>query len=85
MAYENKPNSGAMFKNENKKGDKHPDYTGTWYNENGEKMSIAMWLNTSKAGKPYFSLAAQEWVDRTEEAPTPATAQTTATDEDLPF
>ena len=28
MAYETKENTGSLFANGNKKGDKHPDYTG---------------------------------------------------------
>ena len=39
--YEQKDNSGALFSNaENKKTDKHPDYTGNVM-LNGKKMRIA--------------------------------------------
>ena len=85
MAYENKPNTGAMFKNEKKESDKHPDYTGTYYNENGVKMSSAMWINESKNGLKYFSIVNSEWREKTEKTEEPAAAQTTATDDDLPF
>jgi len=86
MAYENKPNTGAMFKNENKTTDKHPDYTGVYYNEKAEKMSAAMWLNESGKGVKYFSFQASEWREKSEKATeAPAAQSTPATDDDLPF
>lgn len=44
MAYEQKPNSGSLFKNDKKTTDKHPDYTGTWKDENGKMWSFAAWV-----------------------------------------
>ena len=83
MAYENKPNTGAAFKNENKTTDNHPDYTGTFYDKDGVKMNVAIWLNESKAGKKYFSIAHSEWRESVKtDSPAPAAA---ATDDDLPF
>jgi len=53
---ERKPNTGALFSNaDNKKTEKHPDYTGTAL-VNGKTMSMAAWINESKAGKKYMSL-----------------------------
>ena len=50
---ENKTNTGAIFKNTNKKADNHPDYKGK-VNVNGKEMEVALWLKEGKAGK-YFS------------------------------
>jgi hypothetical protein len=59
MAYEAKPNSGSLFKNERKTSDKHPDYTGTWKDENGKEWQFAAWVKEGKKGK-FFSLSASE-------------------------
>ena len=55
----NKDNSGALFKEEEKKSDKHPDYKGNCL-VNGQKMYIAAWVNTAESGKRYMSLSFSE-------------------------
>jgi uncharacterized protein (DUF736 family) len=55
---ENKTNTGAIFKNTNKKADNHPDYKGK-VNVNGKEMEVALWLKEGKAGK-YFSASFSE-------------------------
>ena len=58
---ERKDNTGALFSNaENKKTDKHPDYKGKAM-VNGKEMNMSAWLNTSKAGKKYLSLAFDDY------------------------
>ena len=73
--FEQKDNEGALFKEENKKSDRHPDMTGKGL-VGGTEYRIAGWSNTSKAGKKYlkvtFSLP-QDNGDRNNEA------------DDLPF
>jgi uncharacterized protein (DUF736 family) len=49
-------NSGALFKNKNKKGPKSPEYTGS-IDVEGEEYWISAWLKKSKAGKPFMSLS----------------------------
>ena len=51
-----KDNSGALFKEEDKKSEKHPDYKGNCL-INGQKMYIAAWVNTAESGKKYMSLS----------------------------
>ena len=51
---ETKNNSGAIFKNDNKKAENHPDYKGK-VNVNNKDMEVALWLNTSPKGVTYFS------------------------------
>ena len=51
-----KDNSGALFKEEDKKSEKHPDYKGNCL-VNGQKMYIAAWVNTAESGKRYMSLS----------------------------
>jgi uncharacterized protein (DUF736 family) len=55
---ENKLNTGAIFKNTNKKADNHPDYKGK-VNVNGKEMEVALWVKQGKAGS-FFSAAFSE-------------------------
>ena len=52
----NKDNSCALFREEEKKSEKHPDYKGNCL-INGQKMYIAAWINESQGGKKYMSLS----------------------------
>jgi uncharacterized protein (DUF736 family) len=56
---ETRNNTGAIFKNDNKKADNHPDYKGK-VNVNGKDMEIALWLKTSAKGVTYFSASFSE-------------------------
>ena len=49
-------NRGALFRNDKKETDKHPDYTGS-INVGGRDFYLSGWINTAKSGKKYFSLA----------------------------
>lgn len=59
MAFELKPNSGSLFKNDRKTSDKHPDYTGTWKDADGKEWQLAAWVKEGSKGK-FFSLSASE-------------------------
>lgn len=53
-------NSGLMYRNENRKTDKHPEFTGS-INVNGEDFWLSAWVNEGKPGgkmegKKYFSI-----------------------------
>jgi uncharacterized protein (DUF736 family) len=56
---ETKLNTGAIFKNENKKAENHPDYKGK-VNVNGKEMEVALWLKTSAKGLKFFSASFSE-------------------------
>ena len=68
---ENKLNTGAIFKNTNKKADNHPDYKGK-VNVNGKEMEVALWVKQGKAGsffsasfsEPYVALAQSEPISK---------------------
>ena len=49
-----KPDTIVVFPNDKEGVAKRPDFTGTalW---NGEEIKVALWNNTSKAGKDYMS------------------------------
>lgn len=55
MAYDN-TNRGALFRNTRKENPKHADYNGT-INVDGHDYWLNAWLDESKDGKKYFSLA----------------------------
>jgi uncharacterized protein (DUF736 family) len=76
---DNKPNTGAIFKNDNKKAENHPDYRGK-VNVNGKEMEIALWVKQGKSGS-YFSASFSEPYVKTE---TPTISPVVAND-DLPF
>lgn len=53
MAYEQKDNSGSLFKNDKKEKDTHPDYRGT-VKIGGVEYWQNAWVKESN-GKKYFS------------------------------
>ena len=56
MQYDNS-NRGAIFKNEDKQQDNHPDYKGS-LNVNGVDLWVSGWIKTSeKTGKKFMSLS----------------------------
>ena len=78
---ENKPNSGAIFKNDKKTSANQPDYRGK-VNVNGKEMEIALWVKESSKGLKYFSCSFSEpYVNET-----PKQVHTQVIEEDdLPF
>ena len=44
---------GAIYKVENKKNEKQPDYHG-YFKDGGKMYEIAGWVNISKANNKYF-------------------------------
>jgi len=68
MAYDNQ-NSGAIFRNEKKQTDSHPDYTGS-INVNGVDMWVSGWLKTSeKTGKKFMSLSVKAKEEKAPQKP----------------
>ena len=55
MAYEQRDNSGSLFKNDKKEDAKHPDYKGDAM-INGESMWLSAWIKEGKNGK-FMSLS----------------------------
>lgn len=56
---ETKNNAGAIFKNNYKKAESHPDYKGKCV-VNGKEMEIALWVKDTKTGEKYFSASFSE-------------------------
>lgn len=55
MAFEQRDMSGVLFKNEEKKTEKHPDYQGEAM-IGGKRLRLSAWIKTGKKGK-FMSLA----------------------------
>ena len=67
MAYEQRDNSGSLFKNDRKEKDTHADYRGSIM-INGVEYWLDAWIKDSAKGK-FMSLAARPKQARAEEAP----------------
>ena len=78
-------NTGALFKNDKKETDRHPDYNGSC-EVNGVEMWMSAWIKTSKAGKKFMSFS---FNPKVEKAPTPQAASgidgAFGEDDDIPF
>ena len=53
----NEINKGYLFKNDNKKTENHPDYTGKVVLSNNAEHYLSAWLKTSKSGNKYMSIS----------------------------
>lgn len=51
MAYEQKPNSFSLFKNGKKEKDSHPDYKGSFVDDQGREYFCDAWIKEGKSGK----------------------------------
>jgi uncharacterized protein (DUF736 family) len=81
MDYDN-TNRGALFKNDRKETDKHPDYKGT-INVAEDDYWLSAWLKKDKNGKTYMSLSVQpKQASQSEPAEKPAAAEF---DDEIPF
>ena len=59
MAYEMKDMSGSLFREQEKKSEKSPDYTGK-VKIDGKELRLAGWIKQTKSGDSYLSLALSE-------------------------
>jgi uncharacterized protein (DUF736 family) len=59
MAYEMNDNSGSLFRENEKKSEKSPDYSGK-IKINGKELRLAGWIKQTKSGDTYLSLSVSE-------------------------
>ena len=56
MAYEQRENTGSLFRNDKKQQFNHPDYKGQCL-VNGVEMWLSAWLKDTKDGRKFMSLS----------------------------
>ena len=64
MTFQQKPGTGALFRNDKKGNDKAPDYRGNGVSIAGEALDLAGWLKKDKNGKTFLSLSIKAPRDR---------------------
>jgi hypothetical protein len=92
MAYEQKPNSGAIFRVEDKKSDTHADYNGSAVID-GVEYFVDGWINEIKsgarAGKKFLSIKFKPKEHRPQQSGGSSRQQTQqpspAESDDIPF
>jgi hypothetical protein len=63
VAFQQKPNTGAIFVNDRKTAETHPDRTGSALID-GREYYVNAWLNKTKDGKPYLNLTFKPKVEQ---------------------
>ena len=85
MAYEQRDNSGSLFKNDRKETANHPDYKGTAM-VGGVEMWMSAWIKESANGTKFMSFSFQPKDQQA--TPKKAAAPAAPTDDfldDMPF
>ena len=82
MAYEQKDNSGSLFKNDRMTNEKSPEYKGTVLIDGVEYWQSA-WVKTTKDGKKFFSQSFNR--KDAQSAPAKAPVQQVDLSDDVPF
>lgn len=81
MAYEQRDNSGSLFKNAEKEAPTHADYTGS-IKIAGVEYWLNAWIKQSKGGKMFMSLSAKP---KQAKAAVAASAKPADPNDDIPF
>ena len=77
-------NTGALFKNDRKETERHPDYNGSC-EVNGVEMWMSAWIKTSKGGKKFMSFSFNAKEVKAAPKPVQSTANDFDSGEDIPF
>lgn len=84
MAYETRDNSGRLFKNEEKKTDKHPDYSGEALVD-GQTYFMDAWLKTADSGRRWMSFSFKPKQQATQKPASQPSKSLAQMDDDVPF
>lgn len=87
MAYEPRPGSLSLFKNDRKEKDSHPDYKGDGMDLDGRPVWVSAWIKEGQKGKfMSLSIQAKEAQPSGHDKPAPKGYQPPAggIDDDLP-
>jgi uncharacterized protein (DUF736 family) len=77
-------NKGSYFPNDNKKTDKHPDFSGK-INVGGVEYYLSGWAKVAKSGKKFHSLSVKPVVEAQAQQSAPAPIQQQSMVDDIPF
>ena len=81
--YEHKAGNGSIFKNQYKENENQPDYRGSIKLQDGSDKELAAWVKQDKNGNSFLSLSISDPYKK--ETETPASTQSNAKVDDLPF
>lgn len=81
MAYQMKDGTGTLFKVQDKKNERGPDYTGDCM-IGGEVFRMAAWIKESESGRKFMSF---KFEPKEEQQSRPAAKPRPVEDEDIPF
>jgi hypothetical protein len=81
MAFEQRENTGAIFVNDRKTEDAHPDSTGTAL-IGGVEYWVSCWRREAKSGKRYLALS---FKPKDTESARPKESARTDFDDEIPF
>lgn len=85
MAYEKRPNSGTLGKNQRKTEDKHPEYAGE-INVDGTDYWLSAWVKTNgQTGEKFFSLSVKKKEARGAAKPSSLKPPADEPNDDLPW
>jgi uncharacterized protein (DUF736 family) len=95
MAYEMRPGSGSLFKNDKKTTDNHPNLKGKIMLPNGEVRWVSAWTKVTSSGEKWISLSVGDLVVQAgrsnqpssynEPRSAPITPAAPDLDDDIPF
>jgi uncharacterized protein (DUF736 family) len=81
MAYQMRDGSGTLFKVQDKKNERGPDYTGDCMIV-GEVFRMAAWIRESESGRKFMSF---KFEPKEEQQSRPAAKPRPVEDDDIPF
>lgn len=82
--YEQRDNSGSLFKNEKKEKDTHPDYRGECLID-GVAMYMDAWLKTAESGRKWMSFSFKPKQEPKARDDAARARKTRDDDSDIPF
>ena len=77
-------NRGALFRNNRKEQDSHPDHTGS-INIDGKEFYLNAWIKTSQNGNKFFSLSVKPKDAKQSQLESLAQALPSEHGDDIPF
>jgi len=84
MAFQQKPNRGSLFRNDDKSKDEDRDYSGS-LNVEGREYWLSGWINETKTGTKYLSLSVKPKEERDSDKAKPKGSAARELNDSIPF